>query len=309
MIDDDTPGAEVRPADEKAADQKAAGERAAGERGARVAIVTGAGQGIGRAIAAHLVDDGWRVVVAERDADAGAAAAEAIAARTSASETTAVQTTATQQTASEMAATETDRAAAADRSRVRFVEVDVSDEAGVAALVRQTLDAWGRIDGLVNNAGLMVVRPVTDLDLADWRRVVDTNLTGAYLTAKHAAPALSAAPGGGAIVNIASTRARMSEPDTEAYAASKGGLVALSHALAISLGPLIRVNCVSPGWIDTTGGADLSDRDHAQHPAGRVGEPRDVADLVGWLLSPAAGFVTGADFVIDGGMTRKMIYE
>jgi NAD(P)-dependent dehydrogenase (short-subunit alcohol dehydrogenase family) len=99
----------------------------------------------------------------------------------------------------------------------------------------------------------------------------------------------------------------MSEPDTESYAASKGGLVALSHALAISLGPAIRVNTISPGWIDVAGDP-LNAEDHAQHPAGRVGVPDDVASLAAWLLDPAQGFVTGADFTVDGGMTRKMIY-
>ena len=117
----------------------------------------------------------------------------------------------------------------------------------------------------------------------------------------------------GAIVNVASTRALMSEPDTEAYAATKGGLVALSHALAVSLGPEIRVNCVSPGWIDVSatrpdGPAAIAAADHAQHPAGRVGRPEDVAEAVFYLIGPGAGFVTGANLVIDGGMTRKMIY-
>ncbi len=122
--------------------------------------------------------------------------------------------------------------------------------------------------------------------------------------AKHAVPHLRRARG--AIVNIASTRALQSEPDTEAYAASKGGLVALTHCLAISLGPEIRVNCVSPGWISHV---PLRKRkDHAQHPVGRVGRAADVAALVAYLLSDAAGFVTGQNFVIDGGMTRKMIY-
>jgi NAD(P)-dependent dehydrogenase (short-subunit alcohol dehydrogenase family) len=109
------------------------------------------------------------------------------------------------------------------------------------------------------------------------------------------------------VVNIASTRALQSEPDTEAYVAAKGGVVALTHALAISLGPQVRVNCVSPGWIDT-GRSRLRRADHAQHPAGRVGRGEDVAELACYLLSERSGFTTGANFVVDGGMTRKMIY-
>jgi NAD(P)-dependent dehydrogenase (short-subunit alcohol dehydrogenase family) len=109
----------------------------------------------------------------------------------------------------------------------------------------------------------------------------------------------------GAIVNIASTRALQSEPDTEAYAAAKGGVVALTHALAMSLGPRVRVNCVSPGWIASAG---LSRKEHAQHPAGRAGRPEDIGEITAFLISDAAGFITGQNFVVDGGMTRKMIY-
>jgi NAD(P)-dependent dehydrogenase (short-subunit alcohol dehydrogenase family) len=106
-----------------------------------------------------------------------------------------------------------------------------------------------------------------------------------------------------------------SEANTEAYAATKGGLVALTHALAVSLGPDVRVNCISPGWIDTRepdAGQEpepLSARDHAQHPAGRVGNPDDIAAMVHYLISPRAGFVTGQNMVVDGGMVRKMIYQ
>ena len=186
-----------------------------------------------------------------------------------------------------------------------FVRTDVSREAAARACVRAVVKRLGRLDALVNNAGLAGPDdgPIEKLELRKWNRRIGINLTGPFLMAKHAIPHLRRARG--AIVNIASTRALQSEPDTEAYSASKGGLVALTHALANSLGPRIRVNCVSPGWIAHT---PVRRKDHAQHPVGRVGRDQDVAELIAYLLSDAAGFVTGQNFVIDGGMTRKMIY-
>jgi NAD(P)-dependent dehydrogenase (short-subunit alcohol dehydrogenase family) len=120
----------------------------------------------------------------------------------------------------------------------------------------------------------------------------------------------------GSIVNIGSTRALQSEQNTEAYSASKGGILALTHALAVSLGPEIRVNCISPGWIDVSGvkkksaanQIELSGADNEQHPAGRVGKPEDIANMVLFLLNPENDFITGQNFIVDGGMTRKMIY-
>ena len=128
----------------------------------------------------------------------------------------------------------------------------------------------------------MIRKPLRGLTLAEWRRVIDTNLTAAFLLARAAEKALRQARG--AMVTIASTRALMSEAETESYSASKGGLLALTHALAISLAPDVRVNCVSPGWIETEDYAGLRRKDHAQHPAGRVGRPQDVAEMVAWLL-------------------------
>jgi NAD(P)-dependent dehydrogenase (short-subunit alcohol dehydrogenase family) len=163
------------------------------------------------------------------------------------------------------------------------------------------------LDAVVANAGIFLRRPIRRLSLDDWHRVIDTNLTATFLLARAAQRPLRSSKG--SIVTIASTRTLMSEPNTESYSASKGGLLALTHALAISLGPDIRVNCVSPGWIATSEYNRLKRKDHAQHPAGRVGKPQDIAEIVAFLVDrEKSGFVTGANFVVDGGMTRKMIY-
>jgi NAD(P)-dependent dehydrogenase (short-subunit alcohol dehydrogenase family) len=246
-------------------------------RAHHVAIVTGGAKGIGRAIVDHLLEQSWRVCVVDLE---GSGARRAFPAR---------------------------------RRGVTVVEGDVGQEDTAKRAVAAALSEFGRLDAVVSNAGIMIRKPLKALSLAEWHQVIDTNLTATFLFAREAERSLRRSKG--AIVTIASTRALMSEPDTESYSASKGGIVALTHALAISLGPDVRVNCVSPGWINTTietGGklSALRKKDHAQHPAGRVGEPKDVAELAAFLLDrDRSGFITGANFVIDGGTTRKMIYE
>ncbi|APF19018.1 short-chain dehydrogenase/reductase SDR [Caldithrix abyssi DSM 13497] len=191
---------------------------------------------------------------------------------------------------------------------------DVGDENFVKKTIVHFTQQTGRINAVINNAAIAINKDIASLSLEEWRRVIETNLTSAFLMVKHASPYLKQSRG--SIINIASTRALMSEAHTEAYSASKGGLLSLTHALAISLGPEVKVNAISPGWIDTRywvnkDPADfppLDEQDHAQHPAGRVGRPEDIASMVLYLLRPENDFITGANFVIDGGMTRKMIY-
>jgi NAD(P)-dependent dehydrogenase (short-subunit alcohol dehydrogenase family) len=187
----------------------------------------------------------------------------------------------------------------------RFVLCDVGDETSVSMLLAEVAARETRLDALVCNAGINVRKPIALLTLAEWSRVIATNLTSTFLLTRAAETLLRAAKG--SVVTIASTRAHMSEADTEAYAASKGGLVALTHALSISLAPDVRVNCISPGWIVTRGGPPRS-QDHAFHPSGRVGTPEDIAALAAFLVGSESGFITGAEFIVDGGVTRKMIY-
>ncbi len=193
-----------------------------------------------------------------------------------------------------------------ESDRLAVFRGDVSREDDAAAAVKFALERFGRLDALINNAGLAQPSygPPETLPLEQWNRVIAVNLTGVFLMSRQAAPALRAARG--AIINIASTRALMSEPNSEAYAASKGGVVALTHALALSLGPEVRVNCISPGWVETTPDAQRSEADRRQHPAGRIGVPRDIAAAAEYLIG--AEFVTGQNLVVDGGMTKKMIY-
>lgn len=249
----------------------------------RTVLVTGGAQGIGRGIATRLLAGGWNVVIGDIDTEAG------------------------EEIVSELHTPGT----------VTYVPLDVSDEPSVAACVKVLIARFHSLDALVCNAGIggSFGTPVEMLTLDDWHRVIGTNLTGCFLCAKHALPYLRKSPGA-AIVTIASTRALQSESNTEAYSASKGGIVALTHALAVSCGPEVRVNCISPGWIETSefqkrsvrSTPEHSDEDRMQHPVGRVGVPDDIASLTEYLLSEKAGFVTGQNFVVDGGMTRKMIY-
>ena len=195
------------------------------------------------------------------------------------------------------------------------VRADLANPEDVARACHHVLSQAMTVDVLVNNAGIGGAgKDVVETPLEEWDRILNVNLRAYWLMAKHLVPAMSE---GSAIVNVASTRALQSEPNTEAYAASKGGVVALSHSLAISLAERrIRVNCVSPGWIDVTRAKKSSSKnpevlrpiDHEQHPAGRVGAPEDVAAAIMYLASNMSGFVTGTNLVVDGGMTRKMIY-
>ncbi|GET20106.1 SDR family oxidoreductase [Prolixibacter denitrificans] len=245
----------------------------------KVVVVTGGAQGIGRGIAEKFLKEGWKVVIWEVDDEAGREMKE-------------------QQNSDDFA----------------YLLCNVAHEAAVRSAVQKTVSLFGRIDVLVNNAAVAKNKPVTELSLEEWQHVIDVNLNGPFLCSKYCAGELK--KNRGVIINLCSTRAFQSEPDTEAYSASKGGVYALTHSLAMSLGPEVRVNSISPGWIDVSAlkkksvasEEKLTKEDHWQHPAGRVGKVEDIAAMAFFLAQSENSFITGQNFVVDGGMTRKMIY-
>ncbi|MDB4868011.1 MAG: family oxidoreductase [Cohnella sp.] len=197
-----------------------------------------------------------------------------------------------------------------DGGNVRFIAADLRNPQEIDGLFTTSAAAFGIVDILINNAGYGVTQSPLELRVEEWDGVLETNLRGTFLCSREAAKRWKQQGGRGSIVNIASTRAMQSEANTEAYAASKGGIVALTHALAVSFGAFgVRVNAISPGWIETGNRENLRPEDHDQHPAGRVGAPEDIARACFYLTDPANDFVTGINLVVDGGMTRKMIYE
>ena len=181
---------------------------------------------------------------------------------------------------------------------------DIADKETLEAFARFVLNRYGRVDYLINNAAPRKCG-LTHGTYEDFEYALQVGVTAPFYLAKLFAPHF--APGA-AIVNISSSRDRMSQPETESDTAAKGGISALTHALAVSFSGKVRVNSVSPGWIDTA--FRLYDGpDALQHPAGRVGDPRDISNMVLYLCSDKAGFITGQDFCVDGGMTKLMVYH
>ena len=189
-----------------------------------------------------------------------------------------------------------------------FKKTDVSNPAGIVDLMKTTGKVFGTVNILINNAGMSKFYSPYEITEKQWDDIIDSNLKGAFFMARECAKVMKE-KGGGRIVNIASTRAFMSESGGEAYGSSKGGLIALTHALANSLSEdNILVNAISPGWIHTGKASELRSIDHEQHLAKRVGTSSDIAEACAFLTSPTNSFITGENITIDGGMTKKMIY-
>ena len=194
-----------------------------------------------------------------------------------------------------------------------YWKVDVSQEKALDDCLQTLFQTWGDLDIIINNAAIGVFKPLVDLTTKEFDHTFQVNLRPVLITARALArhrKTLQTVNPFGRIINLCSTRYLMSEPGTEAYSASKGGVFSLTHALALSLQEFhITVNSISPGWIETNHYESLTPADHRQHPSGRVGKPEDIARLCLFLCEPLQDFINGENIVADGGMTRKMIYS
>lgn len=242
----------------------------------RRVLVTGGASGIGRAIVEAYCKAGCRVAFVDNDTEAGRSTASATGSR--------------------------------------FIPLDVADAEALVREIEALIHVWGDLDIIVNNVGISRFTPLEECSVEEFDRTMAVNLRPVFVTARtlaryRRAQLQSVRNPYGRIINIASTRAFQSVPGTEAYSASKGGVVALTHALMMSLAPLsVTVNAISPGWIVTDPEEQLSEADHAQYPSGRAGTPADVARLCLWLSLPDNNFINGENITLDGGMTRRMQY-
>jgi NAD(P)-dependent dehydrogenase (short-subunit alcohol dehydrogenase family) len=246
----------------------------------KVAIVTGAGSGIGRAIAVGFADEGARVVVVDKDESGGATTRALV--------------------------TEAGGAA-------HLVVADVSRAADAERIVDEAVRAFGRLDALVNNAAVMVSKAVPELSEEEWDYVLGVNLKGVFLCSKQAILCFRRQGNGGTIVNLASVNSFYAEGGIAAYCAAKGGVQQLTRAMAIDHSAEgIRVNCICPGWIDTPMNAAYFGNPDARafadqlHAIGRIGRPDEIAAVAAFLVSDAASFVTGASIVADGGFSAGL---
>ncbi|WP_433749212.1 SDR family NAD(P)-dependent oxidoreductase [Falsibacillus pallidus] len=241
----------------------------------KVVIVTGGAKGIGKRTAEAFAQKECKVVIVDYDKESGYKTAESY------------------------------RSNGWD---VQFVHCDVSKLDSVKAMMEKINGEYGKIDILINNAGISKFKDIWEMTEQDWTSILHNNLSSVFYCAREAARYMK--KDGGSIVNITSTRAFQSEANTEGYSATKGGIYSLTHSLAITLSEYkIRVNSISPGWIETEEYEQLREIDHLQHPSKRVGKPSDIAKACLYLADPQNDFVTGSNLVVDGGMTRKMIYE
>jgi NAD(P)-dependent dehydrogenase (short-subunit alcohol dehydrogenase family) len=241
----------------------------------KVVIVTGAGRGLGGSIAETYASKGAKVVLAEKVSYLGL---------------------------------ETEKTIISAGGIATFVHTDISKPDEIRELILKSVELYGTVDILINNTGISRWKSPYEITVEEWDEIINTNLRSVFLCSREVARIMRTHRGG-SIVNIASTRAFMSEPDSEAYAASKGGIVALTHALATSFAPdHIQVNCISPGWIETGDYNQLNEADHNQHLSGRVGKPEDIVSACLYLTSEGNNFINGTNITVDGGMTRKMIY-
>ncbi len=237
-------------------------------------FVTGGAKGIGKAIVKMFREAGHRVAFCDKDEVAG--------------KETALHT------------------------GTRFFLADVSDQTALEECLTKCFDEWGDIDVIINNAGISEFAPITETSIENFDRVLSVNLRPAFIASRLLALHRQSQPTPnpfGRIINICSTRYLMSEPGCEAYAASKGGIYSLTHALALSLSKWgITVNSIAPGWIQNSNYEKLRPEDHTQHPSRRVGKPEDIARMCLFLCQDGNDFINGENITIDGGMTKKMIY-